>query len=64
MKLGDGHDEGQGNPKEEVALPYKGLRSLLGLAIYYHHFIQDFFKVARTLPDLLEEKKMVIPRVG
>jgi hypothetical protein len=37
-------------------LTYKGLRSLLGLANYYHHFIQDFSKVARTLLDLLEKK--------
>jgi hypothetical protein len=35
-------------------LTYKGLRSLLGLANYHHHFIQEFFlKVATTLPDLL-----------
>jgi hypothetical protein len=45
------------------SLTYKGLRSLLGLANYYHHFIQDFSKVARTLPDLLK-KKMAILRVG
>ena len=37
-------------------LAYKGLRSLLGLANYHHHFIPDFSKVARTLPDLLEKK--------
>jgi hypothetical protein len=43
-------------------LTYKGLRSLLGLANYHHHFIQIFFKVVTTLPDLLE--KMAIPRVG
>ena len=36
-------------------LTHKGLRSLLGLANYYHHFIQDFSKVATILPDLLEE---------
>jgi hypothetical protein len=36
-------------------LTYKGPRSLLGLANYHHHFIQDFSKVARTLPDLLEK---------
>ena len=33
-------------------LTHKGLRSLFGLANYYHHFIQDFSKVARILPDL------------
>ena len=33
-------------------LIHKGLRSLLGLANYYHHFIQDFSKVARTLSNL------------
>jgi hypothetical protein len=38
------------------SLTYKGLRSLFGLANYYHHFIQDFSKVARTLPDLLGKK--------
>jgi hypothetical protein len=42
-------------------LTYKGLRSLLGLANYHHHFIQKNFKVVTTLPDLLE--KMAIPRV-
>jgi hypothetical protein len=42
-------------------LTYKGLRSLLGLANYHHHFIQKKFKVVTTLPDLLE--KMAIPRV-
>jgi hypothetical protein len=44
-------------------LTYKGLRSLLGLANYHHHFIKKNkkFKVATTLPDLLE--KMAIPRV-
>jgi hypothetical protein len=37
-------------------LTYKGLRSLLGLANSYHHFMQDFSKVARTLPDSLGKK--------
>jgi hypothetical protein len=37
-------------------LSYKGLRSLLGLANSYHHSIQDFSKVARTLPNSLEKK--------
>jgi hypothetical protein len=42
--------------KRRWPLPHKGLRSLLGLANYHHHFIQDFFsKVAMTLPDLLEK---------
>jgi hypothetical protein len=37
-------------------LTYKGLRSLLGLANYHHHhLIQKKFKVATTLPDLLEK---------
>jgi hypothetical protein len=35
-------------------LTHKGCMSLLGLVKYYHHFIQDFSKVARTLSDLLE----------
>jgi hypothetical protein len=45
-------------------LTYKGLRSLLGLTNYHHHFMQEFSKVARTLSDLLKKTKMVIPRVG
>ena len=48
--------------KENWPLIQKGLRSFVGLANYYHHFIQDFFKVAGTLLNLL--KKMAIPRVG
>jgi hypothetical protein len=38
-------------------LTHKGRMLLLGLANYYHHFIQDFLfsKVATTLPDLLEK---------
>jgi hypothetical protein len=47
--------------KRRWPLTYKGLSLLLGLASYYHHFIQDFSKVARTLPDLLE--KMAFPRM-
>jgi hypothetical protein len=45
-------------------LIHEGRMSLLGLANYYHHFIQDFFlpKVATTLPNMLE--KMAILRVG
>ena len=31
------------------------LRSLLGLANYYHCFIRDFSKVARILSNLLEK---------
>ena len=58
----DGHEEGQGNPRGEVALTQKGLRSLVGLANYYHRFIQDYSKVTRTLVNLLE--KMAFPRVG
>jgi hypothetical protein len=56
----DKHEEGQGNPREEVGLDSQGLRSLLGFG--YYHFIHDFFKVARTLPDLSE--KMAILRMG
>ena len=37
-------------------LTHKECRSLLGLANYYHHFIQDFSKVARTLPNLVGKK--------
>jgi hypothetical protein len=36
--------------------------SLLGLANYYHHFIQDFSEVTRTLPDF--SKKNAYPRSG
>ena len=32
-----------------------GLRSLVRLANYYHHFIQDYSKVARTFLNLLEK---------
>ena len=39
MKLVDGHEEGQGNPRVEAALDSKIARSLLGLANYYHRFI-------------------------
>jgi hypothetical protein len=49
--------------KRRWPMTYKGLRSLLGLAKYYHHFIQDFSKVAGTLSDLME-KKTAILRVG
>ena len=33
----------------------KGLRSLVGLANYYHHFIRDFSKVARIIFNLLKK---------
>ena len=33
----------------------KKLRSFVGLTNYYHHFIQDFSKVARTLVNLLKK---------
>jgi len=39
--------------KKRWPLTYKELRSLFGLAKYYHHF-QVFVMVARTLFDLLE----------
>jgi hypothetical protein len=47
--------------KKRWLLTHKELRSWFGLANYYHIF-QDFVKVARILPNLLE--KMAIPRVG
>jgi hypothetical protein len=63
MKSVDGHDE-HGNPRDwwmDMAiqekwwpLTHKGLRSLLGLANYYHHFIPIFSKVSRTFSDLLK----------
>ena len=55
MRLVDGHEEGQGNPRVEAAIEPKRARSLLGLANYYHRFIQDFSKVATTLSDLLKK---------
>jgi hypothetical protein len=48
--------------KENWPFIQKRLRSFVGLANYYHHFIQEFLKVARTLINLL--RKMAIPRVG
>ena len=62
-EVGDKHEEYQGHPKGELVLgSRKGLRSFVGLANYYHHFIQEFLKVARILFNLL--RKMAIPRVG
>ena len=60
-KVGTEYDEGRGNPRGEVVLTQKWLRSFVGLANYYHHFILDFSKVVRTLFNL---KKMAIPIVG
>ncbi|GJZ15112.1 reverse transcriptase domain-containing protein [Tanacetum coccineum] len=41
-------------------LPYpttvKGVRSFLGHACFYHHFIQDFSKIARPMTHLLEKE--------
>jgi hypothetical protein len=61
MKLVNEHDEVEAIQKRRWYLTHKEFRSLFGLANDYHHFIQDFSKVARTLSDLLE---MAIPRVG
>ena len=55
MKLVDGYEENQGNPRGEVVLDLKELRSLLGLANYYRCFNRDFFKVTRTLSDLFKK---------
>ena len=55
MKLLNEHEECQGNPRGKLALDSKGLRSLVGLANYNHHFIQDFPKVARTLSNLMRK---------
>ena len=49
MKLVDEHEKCEGNVRGELAFDTIGLRSLVGLANYYHHFIQVFSKVARTL---------------
>ena len=57
MRLVDRHEEGQGNPRVEVAIDSQRAYVMLGLANYYHHHsIQDFVfsKVATTLSDLLE----------
>ena len=48
--------------KRRWPLTHKGFKSLFGLADYYHHFIQDFSKVARTLPDFW--KKNCYPKSG
>ena len=31
----------------------KGIRSFLGHAVFYHHFIRDFSQIARPLTNLL-----------
>ena len=54
-KLVDEQKECQRNPKGELALDSKVLRSLVGLANYYHHFIQDFSKVATIILNLLKK---------
>ena len=41
--------------EENWPLTQKRLRSSDGLANYYHHFIRDFSKVARTLVNLLKK---------
>ena len=41
--------------EENWPLTQKGLRSFVGLANYYHHFIRGFSKVARTLVNLLKK---------
>ena len=48
--------------EEKWPLTQKGLRSLVGLANYYHRFIRDFSKVATILFNLLE--KMAISKMG
>ena len=62
IKLVDEHEECQGNPRGELALDSKRLRSLDGLVNYYHHFIRDFLKVASTLLNLM--KKNDNPKCG
>jgi hypothetical protein len=57
----DIYEEGQGNPKLEATIEPKRLRSLFRLANYYHHFIQEFSKVVRTLSGLL--RKIGIPKM-
>ena len=53
----DEHEKCQGNSRGELVLDSrKGLRSFVGLANYYHHFIRGFSKVARTLVNLLKER--------
>jgi hypothetical protein len=42
--------------KRRWPLTYKGRRSFLGLADYYHHFLRDFSSKVAILPDLLEKK--------
>ena len=51
--------------EEKWPLIQKRLRSLVGLANYYHHFIRDFSMVARTLLNLLKNKnKNGYPKSG
>jgi hypothetical protein len=59
----DGHEEGQGNPKVEAAIDPKNARSLVGLADYYHHFLQDFF-LRLLRPFLTCWEKQAISIVG
>jgi hypothetical protein len=35
------------------------IRSFLGLAGYYHHFITDFSRIAKPMTELLKEVKFV-----
>ena len=48
--------------EENWPLTQKGLRSLVSLANYYHPFLRDFSKVARTTLNLL--KKNDYPKSG
>jgi hypothetical protein len=53
MKLVDRHEEGQGNPRVDVAIDSQKADVMLGLANYYHqHFIQDvfFLRLLRPYP--------------
>jgi hypothetical protein len=54
MKLVDAHDKDLGNLKIESTLDPKILKSLFGLANYYHCFTQEFFKDIWTLLDFFE----------
>ena len=50
------------NRRSGLWVKNKKLRSLVGLANYYHRFIRDFSKVFRTLFNLCSLEKFVYPK--
>jgi hypothetical protein len=43
-----------------VPVSVKELRSFLGLACYYHHFVKHFSMISRSLIDLLKKGVLFI----